>query len=47
MFAIIMLKEDGLRLEHVEGASVRQFHCLEGGLLGEDLIDDGVKEWVG
>lgn len=39
--ALVDLEEDGLAVDDVEGCAVGELHLLEGGFLGEDLVDVG------
>lgn len=43
---LVVLEEERLAVEHVQGAAVGQLHGLEGALLGQQLVDDIVQERV-
>jgi hypothetical protein len=43
----VLLVEQGLGFENVEGIAVGELHAREGGLLGENLVDVRVEEGVG
>ena len=45
--AVVDLEEDGLAVEDVEARAVGQLHLLQGGLLGEHIVDEGRQEGVG
>lgn len=42
-----VLEEQGVAVEHVQGAAVGQLHGLEGALLRQDLVDVPAQEGVG
>jgi hypothetical protein len=42
----VLLVEEGLGLENVEGVAVGELHAGEGGFLGEDLVDVRREEGV-
>lgn len=44
--AVIVLEEDGLIIDDVEGGAVGELHLCQGGLFRQDLVDVGSQERV-
>lgn len=44
---VVVLEEDGLAIGDVQGGALGQFDLVEGGFLGQDLVDVWVQERVG